>query len=218
MKRFIVLMLLSVSFATTNSQVTNVTQLKDVKPGADYYNDLSYMVESIGSVSGDADGNFRADKAVTKAYWATVTNATFDRIVELISNSAYDVNDSVKRDNFGYEMLTAMPTNYCNIKDATITSTSQLKDVQVSADYYLPVQSLVERYGLTWLATPDTFAPDAPIAQADFETFFADAFGASFTTPGKGVLTRGNFIIYTAAWARNFISKIDKKVKEDNNQ
>jgi hypothetical protein len=216
MKRFIILLLLSASIATAKSQVTSITQLKDVKAGADYYNDLTYMIESLGSVSGDVDGNFRPDKAVTKAYWATVTNATFDRINELISSRVDDVKDSAKRADFGAEMLGEMPTGYCNIKNVRITTTSQLKDVKESAEYYLHVQSLVERYGLVWLATPDTFAPDTPIEQADFETFFADAFGASFTTPGTGLLTRGKFIIYTAAWARDFISKIDEKVKEDN--
>ena len=216
MKRCIVLLLLSVLAASANSQITSVTQLKDVKPGTDYYNDLTYMIESLGTVSGDADGNFRPNKAVTKAYWATVTNATFDRINELIGNGAYNVKDSAKSADFGAEMLGDMPTSYCNIKNVSITTTSQLKDVKESADYYLHVQSLVERYGLVWLATPDTFAPDTPIAQADFETFFADAFGASFTTPGTGVLTRGKFMIYIAAWARDFIGKIDEKVKEDN--
>ena len=216
MKKIITFLVLFVFAATANSQVTSINQLKDAKPGTAYYEDLRYMVEVIGSVSGDSDRNFRPDKPVTKGYWATVTNATFDRINEMIATSQYDVKDSIKRDNFGIDMLTAMPTNYCNIKDAAITSTSQLKDVNVQADYYMPVQSLVERYGLTWLATPTTFAPNAAIAEADFRIFFTNAFGASFEMPGTGFLTRGNFIVYTAAWAKNFIAKIEKKVKEAN--
>ena len=216
MKKIIVLLLLSVTAITVNSQVTSVTQLKDAKPGADYYEDLRYMVETLGCVSGDSDFNFRPDKSVTKAYWATVTNATFDRINELISSKEYNIKDSIKKTNFGTEMLLKMPVNYCNIKEANITSVQQLKDVNENADYYLPVQSLVERWGLVWLATPVTFAPDEPIAEKDFRIFFTNAFGASFETPGKGFLTRANFVIYTAAWARNFISKIEKKVKEDN--
>lgn len=197
-------------------QVTSVTQLQDAKPGAGYYESLKYLVEDLGCVNGDSDRYFRPDKPITKGYWAIVTNATFDRLNDLIGASGYEIKDSVKRDKFLIEMLSTIPNGLCNIKDVRIVSVSQLKDINEKADYFYATQSLIERWGLVWLKTPTTLAPNEPIKEAEFQKFFTYAFKASFETAAKGFLKRGDFIQYIAAWVKHFIEIKQNKIEEAN--
>lgn len=106
------------------SQVTGVTQLQDAKPGTGYYESVKYLVEDLGCVSGDSDRYFRPDTPVTKGYWAIVTNATFDRLNDLIGASGYEIKDSVKRDKFLIEMLLTIPNGIYNIRDVRIVNVS----------------------------------------------------------------------------------------------
>ncbi|MEO7311900.1 MAG: hypothetical protein ABIX01_15960 [Chitinophagaceae bacterium] len=193
--------------------LTSITQLKDVKKEAAYYTDLQYLVEDIG-VTVSQDFYFYPNQACTKVYWATLTNQIFDNVAEYISTSSMAIKNENKRDVVNTEMMLVFPSGYCNLENVVITSTSQLKDIQDTANYFPDVQGLIERYGLVWATTATTFTPYATITRPAFEAFFAGAFKATIPKKGTGLLAHADFIIYMAAWTRNVRDYITKKVEE----
>ncbi|HBL62239.1 MAG TPA: porin [Cyanobacteria bacterium UBA8803] len=67
------------------SQVTNVSQLRDVSPGDWAYEALRSLVERYGCIAGYPDGTFRGNRAMTRYEFAAGLNACLQQIERLIS-------------------------------------------------------------------------------------------------------------------------------------
>jgi hypothetical protein len=75
----------------TQSQVTSITQLSDVKPTDWAYQALQSLVERYGCIVGYPDRTFRGQRATTRFEFAAGLNACLDRISELIASSTADL-------------------------------------------------------------------------------------------------------------------------------
>ncbi|HEY9606390.1 MAG TPA: iron uptake porin, partial [Allocoleopsis sp.] len=69
------------------SQVTNVSQLRDVQPGDWAYEALRSLVERYGCIAGYPDGTFRGNRAMTRYEFAAGLNACLTQIEKLIATS-----------------------------------------------------------------------------------------------------------------------------------
>jgi hypothetical protein len=79
---------------SSNSQVTSITQLSDVRPTDWAFQALQSLVERYGCVAGYPDGTFRGNQAMTRYEAAALVNACLDRISELL-----DLSDLVTQDD-----------------------------------------------------------------------------------------------------------------------
>lgn len=77
------------------SQVTNVSQLRDVSPGDWAYEALRNLVERYGCIAGYPDGTFRGNRAMTRYEFAAGLNACLSQVERLIGqgNSNVDSGD-----------------------------------------------------------------------------------------------------------------------------
>ena len=66
--------------ATTQDQVTNVSQLSDVRPTDWAYEALRSLVERYGCIAGYPDGTFRGNRAMTRYEFAAGLNACLQQI------------------------------------------------------------------------------------------------------------------------------------------
>lgn len=66
-----ILGLINVPYDPGNTNITSISQLKDVPPNTEYYNALQSLVERYGVNLADADKNFRPAKAVTEKEFYT---------------------------------------------------------------------------------------------------------------------------------------------------
>lgn len=66
-------------------QVTNVTQLRDVRPGDWAYEALRSLVERYNCIAGYPDGTFRGSRAMTRYEFAAGLNACLRQIEKLIA-------------------------------------------------------------------------------------------------------------------------------------
>lgn len=69
------------------SQVTNVSQLRDVSPGDWAYEALRNLVERYGCIAGYPDGTFRGNRAMTRYEFAAGLNACLNQLERLIGNN-----------------------------------------------------------------------------------------------------------------------------------
>ncbi len=67
------------------SQVTNVTQLRDVSPGDWAYEALRSLVERYGCIAGYPDGTFRGNRAMTRYEFAAGLNACLQQMERIIA-------------------------------------------------------------------------------------------------------------------------------------
>ncbi len=72
----------------TMSQVTNVSQLRDVSPGDWAYEALRSLVERYGCIAGYPDGTFRGNRATSRYEFAAGLNACLQQIERLITTGA----------------------------------------------------------------------------------------------------------------------------------
>ena len=70
------------------SQVTNVTQLRDVSPGDWAFEALRSLVERYGCIAGYPDGTYRGNRAMSRYEFAAGLNACLQQIERLISSGA----------------------------------------------------------------------------------------------------------------------------------
>ncbi len=70
------------------SQVTNVSQLRDVSPGDWAYEALRSLVERYGCIAGYPDGTFRGNRAMTRYEFAAGLNACLNQLERLIGNNS----------------------------------------------------------------------------------------------------------------------------------
>jgi len=66
------------------SQVTNVSQLKDVQPGDWAYEAVRSLVEKYGVISGYPDGTFQGNRSMTRYEFAAGLKTILDRINQLL--------------------------------------------------------------------------------------------------------------------------------------
>jgi hypothetical protein len=66
------------------SQVTSVSQLRDVQPTDWAFQALQSLVERYGCIAGYPDGTFRGNRPLTRYEFAAGLNACLDRITELV--------------------------------------------------------------------------------------------------------------------------------------
>lgn len=71
----------------TMSQVTNVSQLRDVSPGDWAFEALRSLVERYGCIAGYPDGTFRGNRATSRFEFAAGLNACLQQIERLITTS-----------------------------------------------------------------------------------------------------------------------------------
>jgi hypothetical protein len=70
-----------------NGQVTNVTQLSDVRPTDWAYEALRSLVERYGCIAGYPDGTYRGNRAMTRYEFAAGLNACLQQIERLITTA-----------------------------------------------------------------------------------------------------------------------------------
>lgn len=73
------------------SQVTSVSQLKDVQPTDWAFQALQSLVERYGCIAGYPDRTFRGNRALTRYEFAAGVNACLDRVNELIAAATTDL-------------------------------------------------------------------------------------------------------------------------------
>ncbi|MDZ8056079.1 MAG: iron uptake porin [Aulosira sp. ZfuVER01] len=78
------------------SQVTSVSQLKDVQPTDWAFQALQSLVERYGCIAGYPDSTYRGNRALTRYEFAAGVNACLDRVNELIATAT---SDSVTRED-----------------------------------------------------------------------------------------------------------------------
>ncbi len=69
------------------SQVTSVSQLKDVQPTDWAFQALQSLVERYGCIAGYPDGNYRGNRSLTRYEFAAGLNACLNRVNELIATA-----------------------------------------------------------------------------------------------------------------------------------
>lgn len=72
------------------NQVTNVTQLRDVRPGDWAYEALRSLVERYNCIAGYPDGTFRGNRALTRYEFAAGINSCMRQIERLIASRPGD--------------------------------------------------------------------------------------------------------------------------------
>lgn len=72
-------------------QITNVTQLTDVKPSDWAYEALRSLVERYGCIQGYPDGTFRGNRATSRYEFAAGLNACLNQIERLIASNTADL-------------------------------------------------------------------------------------------------------------------------------
>jgi hypothetical protein len=70
------------------SQITNVSQLRDVSPGDWAFEALRSLVERYGCIAGYPDSTFRGNRATSRYEFAAGLNACLQQIERLIANGA----------------------------------------------------------------------------------------------------------------------------------
>ncbi|WP_339376257.1 iron uptake porin [Calothrix sp. NIES-2098] len=73
------------------SQVTSVSQLKDVQPTDWAFQALQSLVERYGCIAGYPNNTYRGDRALTRYEFAAGVNACLDRVNELIATATTDL-------------------------------------------------------------------------------------------------------------------------------
>src|ERR687885_445288 len=68
------------------SQVTNVTQLRDVSPGDWAFEALRSLVERYGCIAGYPDGTYRGNRSTSRYEFAAGLNACLQQIEKLIAS------------------------------------------------------------------------------------------------------------------------------------
>jgi hypothetical protein len=73
--------------SASQDQVTNVTQLSDVRPTDWAYEALRSLVERYGCIAGYPDGTFRGNRALSRYEFAAGLNACLQQVERLIAQS-----------------------------------------------------------------------------------------------------------------------------------
>jgi hypothetical protein len=167
------------------SPVTSVSQIKDVKKSDKFYPALESLVERYGCFSPYSDYTFRAGDPLTREAFVVLFNNCLDRLNELVAaanNDDFDISQL-------YNNYSAAGTN--------LTSISQLLDIKASYEYYVELQSSIERYGVDISDADKNFRPFKSVSEKEFYEWISKIFGASIdgTPSATKIITRGEFIM-----------------------
>ena len=78
------------------TDITSVSQLKDVKPTDCYFKDLQSLIERYGISVGYPDGTFRPNEPLSRAEAVSLLNRALDQLNELIAASVAASEDRLK--------------------------------------------------------------------------------------------------------------------------
>lgn len=72
-------------------QVTNISQLSDIRPTDWAFQAVQSLIQRYGCISGYPDNTFRGNRTLTRYEFAAALNACLDRVNELIATATADV-------------------------------------------------------------------------------------------------------------------------------
>jgi hypothetical protein len=182
-----------------SASVTSVSQIKDVKPSDKFYPALQSLVERYGCFSPYADYTFRANDPLTREAFVVLFNNCLDRLNELAAASNEEF------------VITQLFNNY-SAAGTNLTSIEQLKDIKPSYEYYVELQSVIERYGVDISDADKNFRPNKSVSEKEFYEWISKIFGASVegTPSATKIITRGDFIMVM----NNAIESDSEKIAE----
>ncbi len=137
------------------SQVTSVSQLRDVQPTDWAFQALQSLVERYGCIAGYPDGTYRGNRAMTRYEFAAGLNACLDRVNELIASATADLvsaEDLAVLQRLQEEFQVELATLRGRV-DALEARTAELEANQFSTTTKLS--------GLAWFDLGSTFAGES---------------------------------------------------------
>jgi hypothetical protein len=150
----------------TQPPLSSFRRANDVSPSDSYYAAYEIMGWSTGNNFADANGNFNANQAATRADVAVFLNQFLDAINTSLSLSpSAAAQGSPTSSNPNFQLV------FYHLTDsllAQITAVSQFSDVNPTDSYYQDLQSLVERYGVAAGYPDGTFRANQTITRAEF--------------------------------------------------
>ena len=180
--------------ATTQDQVTSISQLSDVQPTDWAFQALQSLVERYGCIAGYPDGTYRGQRATTRFEFAAGLNACLDRVNELIAAGLADAvtqEDLATLQRLQEEFAAELATLRGRV-DALEARTAELEANQFSTTTVLR--------GRTIFSLSDTFGGDNVFDDDDTNTVFQSRVRLNFDTSFTGEdrlrarLQWGNFI------------------------
>ncbi|MEP6945628.1 MAG: S-layer homology domain-containing protein [Acidobacteriota bacterium] len=187
------------------SAYTSAAQMKDLKASDEYYAAVQDMLDQHGYIYAYDDGRFHADLPLTQEQFAVFLETGLAKLVDAVQaknkdlslsvgSASADVSDRGKVFYSGYSL------NRLNIDTTNLEhgiSVSKVPDVKESDEVRVPLQSLMERYGIDFLDTDYSFHANRAVTKKEFYTVMKGVF--RFEPTGQGVtsndaITRGEFI------------------------
>src|SRR5919199_4742538 len=166
--------------AASQDQVTNVSQLSDVRPTDWAYEALRSLVERYGCIAGYPDGTFRGNRAMTRYEFAAGLNACLDKVSQFIQGSRTRVmrEDLASMQRLQEEFAAELATLRGRV-DVLEARASELEANQFSTTTKLNGEVI---FALTGIARGD----DAEGRKADRTTAFGSRVRLNFDTSFSG--------------------------------
>jgi hypothetical protein len=166
---------------SANAQITSISQIKDGKPTDKHYQALQSLIERYGVIS---DNPFRANDPLTREDFVVLLNSGLDQLTELAEDSDEDIS-------------AAELVGFLSANETSITSTSQIKDINEDYKQFEHLQSLVERYGIDICDKDKNFRPTKTVTEKEFYTWIAKIFHATVNSNPSATkaITRGEWAI-----------------------
>ncbi len=173
--------LLSCGIISANAQITNISQVKDVKSTDKHFTALQSLVERYGVFS---EEKFRANDPLTREEFVVLLNESLDRLIDLAASTDEDIA--------AYELFNTYSANETNL-----TSISQIKDIKASYNQYVHLESLIERYGIDICDKDKNFRPAKTVTEKEFYTWIAKIFNGSANSNPSATkaVTRSEWVI-----------------------
>ncbi len=173
--------LLSCGIISANAQITNISQVKDVKSTDKHFTALQSLVERYGVFS---EEKFRANDPLTREEFVVLLNESLDRLIDLAASTDEDIA--------AYELFNTYSANETNL-----TSISQIKDIKASYNQYIHLESLIERYGIDICDKDKNFRPAKTVTEKEFYTWIAKIFNGSANSNPSATkaVTRSEWVI-----------------------
>ncbi|HRH42932.1 MAG TPA: S-layer homology domain-containing protein [Pyrinomonadaceae bacterium] len=200
----ILILLCVVSIISANAQITSISQIKDVKPTEQHYQALQSLVEKYGVFEPFPDGTFRANAPLTRGEFVKLLNSGLNQMMDLTTQE--DV-----------EILPTDLFHYYNANQTNITSASQIKDLRPTNEFYIPMESLIERFGIDICDADKTFHAEKPVTEKEFYTWIKGIFGASVEGNPSATksLTRSVWVMIMNSAFDAVTERIEEKVAKN---
>jgi tetratricopeptide (TPR) repeat protein len=168
---------------TANAQITRVSQIPDVKETDKHYNALKNLIENYGAFEPFPDATFRANQPLTRGEFAKQLERGITKMRRNVEQRGVKVGK--------FDLNNPYSGNI-----AIIQSAKDLKDLPPTNEYYIPIKTLLEDYGID-LSDAGYFRPNKAITEKEFYTWIPVIFKIDFNgnpSPTEIVL-RGEWII-----------------------